>query len=85
MSAQLLEFPDANVHDIPRMLRKLADDIENGKFENAHNVVWVLDKGCGQVEIGLMGAAAEAGPVAYLLLGLGSRKIEDGCIIFDES
>lgn len=85
MTAKVLQFPDHNVSDIPRMLRAMADDIESGDIPNCLNLAWAIDGGGGNISVGLMGAAAEAGPVAYLLLGLARRKIEDGCIVGSES
>ena len=72
----IVSFPDRNVSDIPRMLRAVADGIEGGIYGEVHNVVWVMDKGDGHIELGLCGQAAEAGPVAHFLLALGMKKLE---------
>ena len=77
MSAKLIAFPDSNLHDIPRELRNLADSIEAGRYGDAHTLVWAVDCGDSRIEVGLLGAAAEAAPTAYFLLGLAQRRLED--------
>lgn len=72
---QIVNLPAADVRDIPKMLRELADRIESGEYKGAHNLVWALDTGNANIEVGLMGQAAETGAVAYLLLGLAQHKI----------
>lgn len=74
-SFEVITLPTPDVRDVPRMLRSLADDIEAGKFTHAHNLAWALDTGNGQIEVGLMGQAAETGAVAYLLFGMAQQKI----------
>jgi hypothetical protein len=76
MSAQLIEFPAADVRDIERGLHQLLDDIGAGKYDAAHNVVWVIDFGNGRIETGMLGASSEPGPVAHLLLAMAMRKLE---------
>lgn len=76
MSAQLLNLPDRDLGDVPRALRKLADEIEGGEFGDAHNCAWVVDCGDKRIELGLCGRAPEPGPVAYLLFGTAMRKLE---------
>lgn len=78
MAAELLKLPERNIQDIPRTLRTLAEEIEQGKLGDCHNIAWVVDCGAGHVECGLLGAAAEAGPTAYLLFGKGMRALEGG-------
>ena len=77
MSAKLIQFPDSNRHNIPQELRNLADSIEAGKYGDAHTLAWVIDCGDARIEVGLLGAAAEAAPTAYFLLGLAQRRLED--------
>ena len=72
----VINFPDRDVEDIPRMLRVIADEIESKQFGDAHNLAWVIDCGDGRLEIGLMGAAPEAGVTAYYLYGKAMRKLE---------
>ena len=77
---KLVEFPDLSVSDVPRMLRAIADKIENGEYGEAHNLVWAIDCGNSRIEVGLCGKSPEAGATAYLLLGLAMKKIEDGAV-----
>jgi len=72
---EVVTLPTPDVRDVPKMLRTLADDIEAGKYDAAHNLAWALDTGNGKVEVGLMGQAAETAAVAYLLFGLAQHKI----------
>lgn len=67
-----------DVQDIPRALRALADEVEQGKFPVCHNIAWVMDLGDGAVACGLMGGCAEAGPTGYLLFGKAMRSLEEG-------
>lgn len=77
-AAKLVQFPDRNILDIPRALRTLAEEVEQGKLGDCHNIAYVIDVGNGQVELGLLGQAAERGPLAHLLLGKGMRALEMG-------
>ena len=77
MTAALVQFPAREVDDIPRMLRNLADGIEQGKHGESHNLAWVLDCGDGEIKVGLLGTAAELAPTLHYLLALGLRKVED--------
>jgi hypothetical protein len=78
MSANLkiVEFPVGTAESVPDSLRTLADSIEKGNFGTGHNVAWVVDCGGGRVEVGLSGKAASRGAEAYLLLGMGQRRLE---------
>jgi len=73
----VVKLPVGDVQDIPRGLRELADDIENGKFDDAHLLAWVIDCGNSRVEIGMLGKSPEPGAVAYHLYGMAKRKLED--------
>jgi hypothetical protein len=45
VSATLVQFPEREIDDIPRMLRRLAEQIEAGQYDEANNVAWaVVDK-----------------------------------------
>jgi hypothetical protein len=74
LTATLLSFPEANVQDIPKQLRTIADQIENGEFGDAHNLAWVIDQGNGSVEMGLLGSYARAGAEFILLLELAKQR-----------
>lgn len=76
MTAALVKFPDIDISDIPKMLRSLADDIEAGRYDDAHNLAWALDCGDGRVAIGLLGRAASAGAEAHLLFAIAQRRLE---------
>lgn len=77
MSAlNVVSFPDRNISDIPRMLRAIANSIEGDEYGEVHNVVWVMDRGNGRIEVGLLGQSGEAAPAAHFLLALGMKKLE---------
>jgi hypothetical protein len=80
VSATLVQFPEREIDDIPRMLRRLAEQIEAGQYDEANNVAWVIDCGNGRIELGMMGRCKEPGAEAHLLLSLGINKIEAGAI-----
>ena len=56
-------------------LRKLADEIDKGDFDAAHNLIWCMDCGDGRVELGLLGQTAEFVPTAYYLAGLAKHTM----------
>lgn len=76
MSLRVIEFPDKDIADIPGTLRKLADQIEAGDYDDAYNLAWVMDCGNSRIEIGMMGKAPEPGALAHFLFALGQRKLE---------
>lgn len=78
MVAKLLTLPDRNIQDIPRAMRTLADQIEQGYLGNVKAIAWVVDIEGAPVELGLMGAAAEVAPSAHLLFGKAMRALEIG-------
>jgi len=48
--------------DIPKALRTLADEIEAGNMGGAaHSLLWVMDAGDGEIEMGVMGKVSDAG------------------------
>lgn len=65
--------------DIVSGLRNIADSIEKGEYGKVHDFAWVMDRGGGQVDIGLLGTKepSRAAAYAYLLYGIGQRKLED--------
>jgi hypothetical protein len=73
---KLIPFPQSNIADIPTALRNLANDVENGKHGDAHNLAWVIDCGDSSINVGLMGKAGDGAPLCYYLLGLGMRKFD---------
>lgn len=80
MSVQLLQFPPSRIDDVPRMLRHLAEGIEQGEFGDAHNIAWVIDCGNGRVECGMAGSAPEPAALGHFLFALGMKKLEDGAL-----
>jgi hypothetical protein len=80
VSAELVQFPERDMSDVPRMLRSVADSIEAGEYGDAHNLAWVIDCGAGRIEVGLCGKAPEPGLTGHFLLACGQRKIENGSI-----
>ena len=77
MAAELLKLPASDMRDVARMVRRIADGIEEGEFGQAHNMAWVMDCGNGRIEVGLLGAAPEPSALGHLLFALGMRKLED--------
>lgn len=67
MTLSVVSFPSKDIRDIPLSLRALADSIELGLYDDAHNLAWVIDCGEGRIEAGLLGSAAEVSPTAYFL------------------
>ena len=79
MLAEVKKLPVENIADIPASLRTLADQIEAGNFDDAHNLGWVIDCGNARIEIGMAGAASAPGAEAHLLFSIAARMVEDGC------
>lgn len=73
---KLIELPAHNVGDVAGGLRRLADNIEQGRYGSAHNVAWVIDQGGGAVSVGMLGRSAEPGAECHLLLAIAQRKLE---------
>lgn len=79
---RLLQFPSADaLISASAGLRELADEIDNGLYGEVHGFAYVMNSERGQLEVGLIGQAAERGVVAHYLLCLGQRKLED---VFDK-
>ena len=76
----VVEFPPHYAAlDIPASLRHLADDIEAGDIGGAaHSLLWVVDAGGGNVELGIMGKVSDAGFAAYFLAGAAQKKLMEG-------
>lgn len=82
MSADLkvVEFPEQTAQSVVQGLRALAQSIEEGKFNDAHNLAWVIDGGSGSIYVGLLGQTPEPGATAHLLLGCGQHRIVSGAM-----
>lgn len=72
----IVEFPKNNLADIPQSLRHLAESIEKGERGACHKLAWVIDEGNGVISVGLLGHSLEPGAVAYYMLGLAQRNLE---------
>ncbi len=46
MSAKLVDIGRINLADVPAMLRRMAEQIENGEMGEPRTVVVVVDDGC---------------------------------------
>lgn len=75
---KLVEFPQTSLADIPEQLRKLADSIEAGEYENRSECVVVLAGGKG---LSVFGYGEATGTVAHYLLCCAQRKIENGLVL----
>lgn len=73
---ELIKFPKNDSVDIPTSLRNLADQIENGEYDDAHTLAWAIDCGDGRIELGLCGNCSEPSTTAYFLFGLAKYKLE---------
>lgn len=71
----IVNLPVSNIIDIPNGLRKLADDIESGKFNNSHQLAWVIDCGDAVIECGFMGASTSSAAEFNLLLDLAKFQL----------
>lgn len=74
---KLIELPVKDIADLARGLRAIADGIEAGDYDDAHNLAWVLDCGNGRIEMGMLGRAASPGAEGHLLFAIAQRKLED--------
>lgn len=72
----VIEMPRASVADVVEGLRALADKLESDEVV-AHNLAWIIDKGDGVIDIGLLGQSPQPATTAYFLMGLGKRRLED--------
>lgn len=75
---KVIQLPVHDIADVAGGLRRLADEIDAGKYRDAYNVVWIVDCGSGTVELGMLGQSAEPGAVSILLMRLAEQKILDG-------
>ena len=74
---KLITFPKNTLANIPAGLRKLAEEIEDGEFNDAHNLAWVIDCGDGVINVGMLGESPSPGAEAYYLYGLAKRVLEE--------
>lgn len=76
MTAVLLQLPNRDLRNIPFTLRALAEAVEQGKYDDAHSLAWVIDCGAGRVECGLIGSSLNPGAEAHLLFAIAQRRLE---------
>jgi hypothetical protein len=72
---KVVELPTNSVGDISGGLRRLADAIDAGTYEDAHNVIWIVDCGNARIEFGMLGQSAEPGACALLLMEMARFKL----------
>jgi hypothetical protein len=77
----VVQLPTHSLGDVSGGLRRLADEIDAGKYRDAYNVVWIVDCGSGTIALGMLGQSAEPGAVSLLLMKLAERKIIDGILL----
>jgi hypothetical protein len=77
--ADLHVLRETNLKNVSATLRKLCDDIDNNVHGEVRAACIVLD--ALKLEVHFMGEG-EAGPEAYLLLGMGQYKMAK--LIYDE-
>lgn len=76
MSLSVIQFPAQSAAlDIPDALRALAEEIEAGNHGAAFNLLWVIDKGDGAINVGLMGKTTDVAFHAHFMAAVAQRKI----------
>lgn len=75
MTVKVVEFPVNHLQDISAQLRQLADEIEAGDYGQVNQLAYVADCGADNIQVGLMGQSTSAGAEAYLLFGVGQKKV----------
>lgn len=73
MKAKLHVIYENSVHDIPAMLRSLADAIAAGEYGEVREMAIVS----GGRQLDVFGFGAADGTVTHYLLACGMRKLED--------
>lgn len=77
MLAEVKPFPLSGILDVPGGLRKLADEIEAGKWGDAHNLAYAIDGGDGMIGVGMLGQSTrEPGTEAHLLYSIACQRLE---------
>jgi hypothetical protein len=76
---RVVEFPGSSVATVVDGLRALADAIET-EGEHVHNVAYAIDKGDGNVQIGLLGQAPHPATTCHFLLTVGQAKLVRGAL-----
>jgi len=76
---QVVNFPGASCVDVVAGLRALADTLE-AEGEHVHNAAYVMDKGDGNVQVGLLGQAPHPATTCHFLLAVGQHKMVKGAL-----
>jgi|GEM_PF-1530014 len=74
MSASLHALPVPGLHDIPQLLRNVADAIDSGEYAHTGEAVMLLPTAGGGMEIFGWGTADATS--TYYILGRAQRKME---------
>lgn len=72
MTLSVVPFPEQPKADIPEILRKLADGIEDGTFERPSAMAYVFDTE-DDLQVGLVGLTSEIH--AFWMLSQGARYL----------
>ena len=72
-------FTGSSLASVVDGLRALADAIE-AEGKTVHNVAYVVDKGDGDVDVGVLGHAPHPAPTAHMLLAVGQAKLIGGVL-----
>ena len=81
MTLKVLEFPSKpTAINIAEALRKLADCVEAGDYDECRNLAWVIDCSDSRVELGYLGQAGEPAAAAHFLFALANRRLELGAL-----
>lgn len=77
----IVEFPLPNLNDIPALLRRLADDIENGSHDTPLSLAAVMETDTG---INLFGFGAADSMKSIGLFSIGQAILTAGYVEVDE-
>lgn len=78
-SLKVVPFPEHfAAMNIPEALRTLAIEIEDGRHGECHSLLWVIDMGCGDINLGLLGKVPDLTGTALLLSLAVQKKVMGG-------
>lgn len=79
MTLNVVKFPDHYAAlNVPESLRALADEIEAGEHGACNSLLWVIDAGDGEINLGLMGRVPDPSGTALILAAVVPKKILAG-------
>lgn len=76
---KVVELKQSAVQDVVAGLRALADALE-AEDVVTRNVAYVVDKGNGDVQVGLLGGAPHPATTCHFLLAVGQHKMVRGAL-----